>query len=941
MNKTVKNILKWTGIALGILILLMIILPFVFKKQIVQAVKDTANKNLNAVVDFKDYSLNLFCSFPNFSLGLEDLSVVGVKEFKNDTLVKMEELNVSVNLFSVISGETYSIRKIILNKPVIHLKVLPNGHANWDITKPSEEVPATAEEPSKFKLKLKKLIINEAEITYDDYESRMFARVDQLSHSLSGDLTADFTSLSTETFIKAVDFEYEGVPYLHQTQIKLDADFDADLATYKFTFKDNELSVNDLFLAFDGWFAMPDTTSYDMDLTFSAPKTEFKNILSLVPGIFMKDFDDIKTSGSLALSGFAKGKYSDNGLPAFELNLKVDNGMFQYPDLPKSVTNIGIAAKVSNRGGSEDNTVIDVSKLHVEMGGVPVDASLYVSTPVSDPNINAKVKGKVDLSKVKDYYPLESDQSLSGQFTADIAVKGRMSYIDNETYEKFDAHGLMTVENFIYKSPDVPEGTSISKAQLQFTPQYMELLSFAAKTGKSDLNLKGKVENYLAYFFRDELLKGVFSFTSNLLDLNGFMSDTETTTGEEESSGLSVIEMPANIDFLLNTDIKKVLYDKMEITNVKGQVGLKDQTAQLKDVSMNLLDGALKLGGSYGTRNPEAPKVDLTLDIAKFDIQKTIKNLPSLGKFAPIAEKTYGKFSARLTYASVLKKDMTPDYGSVNAAGGLQTHSILIKNADILGKLSDELKLNLFKSITPGDLNLTFKIVDGAVFLNPTDLKFSKSILNVEGFTKLDETIQFVMKLKVPRSEFGGQANGVLNNLTSQASAKGINITPSETVDIDILATGTLTKPKFKIGLKGAIGNLADDLKNQAQQAIQEKKEEVIQEAKETVNKALDEANKKAQQLLAAAEAQATQIRESAKKAGDKLIAEADAQGQKLISEAKNPIAKAAAKETAKQLKSEAQKKANKLNAEAEQKANDVINKARAEGDKLIQSARQ
>lgn len=944
MNKTLKKTLKWTGIALALILVLIVILPFIFKKQIVQAVKDEANKSLNAKVDFKDYSLNLFCSFPNFSLGLEQLSIVGVNEFENDTLVKMDELLVSVNLFSVITGETYTIRKIQLDRPIVHLKVLPGGKANWDITKPSTDTTTTtiAEEPSKFKLNLQKLIINDADIVYDDYDGHMFAKIDSLNHTLSGDLTADLTTLSTETFIKAVSFTYEGIPYLYQAKIALTADIEADLKNSKYTFKENEVSINELFLAFDGWLAMPDS-SYDMDLKFSAPKTEFKNILSLVPAVYMTDFENIKTSGTLALTGFAKGKYDDKGLPAFEINLSVDNGMFQYPDLPKAVTNIGIAAKVSNKGGSEDNTIIDVKKLHLEMGGMPIDGSLYVSTPISDPNIDAKIKGKMDLSRVTEFYPLEKDQQLSGLFTADIAVKGRMSYLDNEEYEKFDAKGTMIVENFVYKSPDVPEGTSITKAELQFTPKALDLVSFAAKTGKSDINAKGKVENYLAYFFRDELLKGNFSMTSSLIDLNAFMSDEETATtaATEESSSMSVIELPGNIDFTLNTDIKKVLYDKMEITDVKGDVTLRDRTAVMKDLRMNLLGGSLNLGGSYGSTNPLAPKVDFILDISDFDIQQTLKNLPSLGKFAPIAEKTSGRFSAKLVYASVLKTDMTPDYSSVNADGALQTRAISIVNAGFFNKLSEELKIDMFRSLTPGDLLIKFKIVNGAVFTNPFDIKLSKSNLNVEGFMRLDQTIQYVMKLSIPRSEFGGKANGVLNDLTSQASAKGVNINPGETIDIDILATGTVTKPVFKIGLKGTMGNLVDDLKNQAQQAIEEKKEEIIQEVKDNVNAALDQANQKAQQLLNEAQTQANKLREEAKKAGDKLIAEADTQGQKLINDAKNPITKAAAKETAKKLKSEAQKSADKLNAEADKKANDLINKAKADGDKLINDAKQ
>ena len=56
----------------------------------------------------------------------------------------------------------------------------------------------------------------------------------------------------------------------------------------------------------------------DMDITFKTTKTDFKTLLSLIPAIYMKDFEDVKTSGKLALNGFAKGTYNDSILPAFD-----------------------------------------------------------------------------------------------------------------------------------------------------------------------------------------------------------------------------------------------------------------------------------------------------------------------------------------------------------------------------------------------------------------------------------------------------------------------------------------------------------------------------------------------------------------------------------------------------------------------------------------------
>jgi vacuolar-type H+-ATPase subunit H len=361
----------------------------------------------------------------------------------------------------------------------------------------------------------------------------------------------------------------------------------------------------------------------------------------------------------------------------------------------------------------------------------------------------------------------------------------------------------------------------------------------------------------------------------------------------------------------------------------------------MRDLNMQLLQGALTLGGSYSTADALIPRVDFVLDIRDFDIQSSLKYLPSLGKFAPIAEKATGRFSAKLDYASALTSDMSPEYSTVNASGSLQTRGVTIANAGFFNTLSDELKIDLFRSFKLNDLSIPFKIVKGDVHTSPFDIRLGKSTLTVEGVTSLDETIRYVMKLAIPRSEFGGAANNLLNNMVKQASATGLDIKPGETVHLDILATGTVTKPVFKLGLKGSMQNLADDLKDQAQQIIKQEIENIVDDIKDQANAAMEAAEKKAQQIIAEAEVKARQIREEAKKAGDKLIAEADAQGQKLISEAKNPITKEAAKAAAKKLRDEAQKSADKLNAEADKQASEVVNKARGEAEKVRNDAKK
>jgi uncharacterized protein involved in outer membrane biogenesis len=164
-NKVVK-ILKWFGIILIFLLIILISVPFLFKDKIIQIVKEETNKQLNAKVNFGEFDLSIFSSLPDFRFNIKDVSVANVGEFEGDTLLSLGSLQLDLNLMSVINGEQYKIKSIILERPRVNVHVLSDGKANYDITKPSTDTSKTPSDTSKtkFKLNLNKLQISDAYI---------------------------------------------------------------------------------------------------------------------------------------------------------------------------------------------------------------------------------------------------------------------------------------------------------------------------------------------------------------------------------------------------------------------------------------------------------------------------------------------------------------------------------------------------------------------------------------------------------------------------------------------------------------------------------------------------------------------------------------------------------------------------------------------------------
>ncbi len=924
-----KKIFKIASFTIAILLIIIVLIPVLFKKPIMNKVKEEINNSVNAKVEFSDFTLSLIRGFPNFYVALEDLTVVGIGDFETDTLMSFKKFSAKIDLISAIKMENIKIKSIFLDQPSVYAHVLKNGKVNWDIVKPSPETPedTTTSEPLEFKASLKKFEIRDARIVYQDDSSNMKATLDDWDLFLSGDFTANTTDANIKTSIEKLNFYMEDTRYLRDTRVSIDALLAADMDKMLFTIRENEIKLNDLSLGMEGFVAMP-KDDIDMDLKFKTKKADFKSLLSLVPSVYMKDFEKVQTSGNLKLDGFARGTYSEKTMPNVGINLGVDNAMFKYPDLPKSVNNINIDAKIYYDGVQDDNTTVDVNKFHVEMAGNPFDMVLHIKTPMSDMQLDGSFKGKIDFSSLTDVVPLDSI-TMKGIMECNIDMAGKMSSIEKEQYEEFKADGNLKLSNFEFVSKDFPQGIKIVETNMVFSPRFLDLTSFKAFMGKSDLNMNGKLSNFIPYVFNNDTIKGTLNFSSNLLDINEMMgTPTAEETVPEDTSALSVIEVPGNIDFTLNTKIATIKYDNMSITNVQGAIVVRNSIANLRNLGMNMLDGSLVMNGAYNTQDVKSPLVDFNLSMKDFDIPSTFNTFNTVKKLAPVAQNAKGKISAEMAINTRMDEHMSPLYNSMQGKGKLMSNSIEIGDSKMFNKIADALKNEKLRKFSMNDINISFEIKDGRVYIQPFDTKLWTGKMTIGGDQGIDQTLNYAVIFSIPRSEFGGAANNAIQGLTSAVAAKGLNIKANEMVNISASVLGTVSKPEVKLNLKETAQSALKDVKDQLKTVATEKVEAVKEDVKA-------KAKQQADKLIKNAEVEAQKIRDVGKTAADQLRKESDMAAEKLVKDVKNPIQKVAQQKLAEKTKKEGYAKADKLEKEADVKAQSLIDKAKAEAEKL------
>ncbi|MEI9919247.1 MAG: AsmA-like C-terminal region-containing protein [Bacteroidota bacterium] len=421
--KIVKRVLIVFGVVIVLLVAAAIIIPIVFKDDIKAAIDKQIAKTVNAdvIFDVDDFSLSVFKNFPNVTAQMKNLGVFNRAPFEGVPLLVLQELDVEVNLRQILFGDELRVKGIQLIAPQITVKVLKDGRANYDITYPSADTAQAAPDTSSFSFGIDHWEVVNGHVTYDDKSLPYLLVVKGLNHSGSGDFTQDVFDLRTQITADSVTTAYDGVEYLTDKRVEIDAVISISEDYSKFTFKDNTTKVNDFAMSMDGWVKM-NAKDYDMDLAFKSPENSFKSLLSLVPGMYTKDFSSIKTDGDLQFSGFAKGKYSDTQMPAFNLTLLVNNAMFQYPDLPTAINNINVDLMVDNKDGVIEHTLVDLKKMHLDFGTNPVDARARIEN-LKDYRMDAEVKAKLNLAELNKMFPMEGID-MKGTFSVDAKANG-------------------------------------------------------------------------------------------------------------------------------------------------------------------------------------------------------------------------------------------------------------------------------------------------------------------------------------------------------------------------------------------------------------------------------------------------------------------------------------------------------------------------------------
>ncbi|MCH7401405.1 AsmA-like C-terminal region-containing protein [Belliella kenyensis] len=963
------------------LLVALVATPFIFKDKILERVDREIAGSVNAQVhyDFRNISLSVFRRFPDISVTLRDFGITGNPPFQNDTLVHVNRMQVDFNLWSILFSDVPSLTGVHLDGGSLYVKVLEDGQANYDIAIPSESQEVSE---SNFQINIDLIELNNLDFIYNDRSSGFFMALGNVQLEGKGDFTADQYRLPVTMEALIADVTFDGTNYLKNKNFKGKTAIDVDMANMKFAFADGDFQLNDFLFDLYGHVALP-SDDIDFDLNFEGRNNTFKSILSLVPGIYTESFSGLNTSGTMDFKGFFKGVMNETSFPSFDIGLKIVDGMFQYPDLPRPVSDVQLDMQIVNTSNNLDLTKVHIPTFSLNFGSNPISGNLLLENlvtydidgrlvgklnleevtsifpiegmalkgmldvnatakgrydsvanmlpainakmllsngfiksneypaPIEKLNVNASIvnnsgqmtdflvdlskfefelededitgnlqirdfellqwdgaiQGTVDIGKLMAIFPMDNT-IMEGKIRADLNSKGSYKDVELERFDRLDTKGSLGVEKFYYTSLDLPQGIRINEAQADFTPARINLSKFDSRVGESPLTATGFLSNYMNYLLKEnETLKGQLSLESSKFNVNQWLTESDAA----EESELSVIELPKNIDFTMSVNAGEVIYDNLNLKQVKGNMALKDGVLSFSDASMNALGGQLVMNGSYDPRDITAPKFDFNFNVIDLSIAEAFDKLNTVKVLAPVAQHLTGKFSTKMDFSGLLGQDMMPILSSLDGKGVLRVLEAAYQNSPLVQSVTNLTRLNDTNTLQFRNLNLPVKIDNGVLNLSPVDLRLWDYQANVQGSTGFDGSINYLLNMQVPAGRFGAQANNLL------ATIAGTEANASTLIPVAITLGGTYGNPR--VGLAG--GNSIETLLTNALRSRVNNERENLQAKATEQFKAAEDSVKN--ELRSRAEA----LQDSAKREAERKVADTK---DRAVEEAKNVL---------------------------------------------------
>lgn len=798
--KTVKKILLYLAITLGVLLISFVLSVFLFKDKILRKFITEANKHLNTPVKIGKMDVSAFTAFPQLSIVFTD---VYVEDSHPDEYPLLTAKTISFQLSPIeVWRGNYTIKGVRITDSETNLKINTKGQANFNILK---ENPEKKTQPSgTLKFALEDIVLKKTKVRYLDIGGRQ-------------DLTFESTQLKASIKSENNLYDIEAIgelrpvltikskAYLAGKSFMIDSDLAYDDAQRTFTIRPSSLKLKDGAFTVEGNYQWKTTNL--IDIKMNGENTDLQTLLSLLPESMAEDFRKYKSDGETYFSSSLKGEISKTKSPSLSVSFGFNNATIFHPDYRSKITNAVLEGSFASGDISDlSSAVLILKNIKGNLNGEPFTANFNIRN-FEAPEVRGDFKGRIEANAVLGFYPVKDIENISGELNADISFEGKIELLKKKaTAQRFSTRGTVDLVNInlSYGSNRVP--LADLNGNLQFNNNDLALSNVSGKLGKSDFVLNGFFKNIITFILFENQPIGIEAdLRSQYLSVDELFAIGFGKPSQGENQ-LYEFKISSNINLNFNCDVKALQYKRFRAESLKGDLLVRNQMAVSRNISFQALGGNAIFSGIVDAKNNKAIDVVSTFKLSGIHVDSIFYVFENFDQNFIEDKHLKGRAFADVTLEMVLNQNLKLFQETLIGDISATIKNGELNNFEPLKKLKKFLDDESLDRLRFADLKNDIHIENKTVYIPQMEIRSNVTSLKISGTHTFDQHIDYHIVTPLRKRK--------ANDPELQ---EAIEETSGQT-NLLLKITGTTDNYKVSYDTKAVRKKIVSDLKNEAKE---------------------------------------------------------------------------------------------------------------------------
>ncbi|MES2798785.1 MAG: AsmA-like C-terminal region-containing protein [Bacteroidota bacterium] len=663
--------LKWTGITLVSLFLIISSLLYFFKDEICGIVISEINKKLKAKVTVEQVDLTFWASFPNLSIDFNEVFIQdsNEKSTKKDTLFYSERVRLRFNPMD-IWNEKYDLKKIDVSPSCLFLKINEAGITNYDILKPTADTTS-----SQFKLKLEQVDISALRFVYNNKATNQYYKTKVHDLQLIGDFSNEQYDLQAKSNLKIQQLRSGKINLLQNKEAKFDVKLSVNQVTKTVNLPNAKVFISNLPFNINGFYK-PDSLHFDI----RAAKIQLTDLVNNLAIDEVNQVKKFKGSGTADFKLLIDGNNELTSPVEINCDFNIANGELIEPTKNLKVNKIQLLGKYSNKGGQELEFLNFAQLKFVTVGG-PFVSQLKI-TQFATPRFVGNAVGALDMNILHSIFRIPLVETIGGNLKlhTDFDVK-----MDSNDYTINKLEGNVDFDKVLLKLKNDKRTFKNISGHAYLQKNLAGIDNLTLNLGSSDFKISGVFDNIVPFLKNKGKILANIDLTSTQINI----ADLGNTTKEEKISERerSYI-LPDFVQAEVSLHVEKLIYENHTFKHLKSKMIYNQRKFQFP--ALSLISASADVQGSLliEERSPEMFQITTNVSSNNLYFKQLFTEWNNFNQDVIKEDNIYGKAQVKVLFDAPF-----------DLRNGVVSNAI---KADISIKIMDGKLKNVqqFKSIT-------------------------------------------------------------------------------------------------------------------------------------------------------------------------------------------------------------------------------------------------